>query len=339
MSASDLSIRTLALFVACALFGSPSFAQSGGVAGAAGSGLTVRAADISAIRVSVNTKRQACGLAVQAWTDDPLTTGTAIKKVHLLELRAAVVSAYTSQSKTPPAFTDPNVTAATPVKAVHFNEVKSAVAALSCALAVNGACGGANGNSYALNSDVNTAGLCGIGTASPSSVVGAGPWSWTCQGANGGTNASCGASLGKAACEAGASQAGLGGATPTAGCQCAKAGDVWNTFSKACFSPAYMVCRWHGGGGGKGSGGGGSGYELVKTASAPPNCKNPKLQTFSGFPLQECVTFSVLSTASGSCSVRSNVRRPDGSTQTGVEYGATVAPGACGGVAPVTICP
>jgi hypothetical protein len=53
---------------------------------------------------------------------------------------------------------------------------------------VNGACGTSGGGSFA---SIPTTNLCASGTAS--SVSGAGPWSWTCSGANGGSDASCSA--------------------------------------------------------------------------------------------------------------------------------------------------
>ena len=55
---------------------------------------------------------------------------------------------------------------------------------------INGACGTANGMTL---SSAPTANLCSAGTAS--SVSGSGPWSWTCGGNNGGTQASCSAQL------------------------------------------------------------------------------------------------------------------------------------------------
>ena len=51
---------------------------------------------------------------------------------------------------------------------------------------VNGACGSSNG---ATVSAKPTANLCSAGTAS--AISGAGPWSWTCAGSNGGSTASC----------------------------------------------------------------------------------------------------------------------------------------------------
>ena len=54
--------------------------------------------------------------------------------------------------------------------------------------AINGACGSSNGSTVASKP---TANLCSAGTAS--TVTGLGPWSWTCNGSNGGTNASCSA--------------------------------------------------------------------------------------------------------------------------------------------------
>ena len=58
----------------------------------------------------------------------------------------------------------------------------------------NAVCGGANGNTYANAAAVNAAGLCFAGT-SPAPVGGVGPWSWTCNGINGGANISCSATL------------------------------------------------------------------------------------------------------------------------------------------------
>src|SRR5579863_9681835 len=55
---------------------------------------------------------------------------------------------------------------------------------------VKGACGASNGASL---SSAPTANLCTAGTAS--TVSGAGPWSWSCGGANGGTTATCSAQL------------------------------------------------------------------------------------------------------------------------------------------------
>lgn len=59
--------------------------------------------------------------------------------------------------------------------------------------AVNGACGSANGQTLTA---APTSNLCSVGTAS--SVSGTGPWTWSCAGSSGGTNASCSASLSSA---------------------------------------------------------------------------------------------------------------------------------------------
>jgi len=56
-----------------------------------------------------------------------------------------------------------------------------------------GACGPANGKSYADATNVNAAGLCSSGTASPASVVDPGPWNWTCTST--GAPANCSASV------------------------------------------------------------------------------------------------------------------------------------------------
>ena len=58
----------------------------------------------------------------------------------------------------------------------------------TCVTAVNGACGSVHGTSVTTAPANN---LCSAGTAS--SVFGSGPYTWTCNGGNGGTNASCSA--------------------------------------------------------------------------------------------------------------------------------------------------
>jgi hypothetical protein len=58
----------------------------------------------------------------------------------------------------------------------------------SANLEVNGVCGSTNGKMFL---SIPTSNLCKSGTAS--TLTGAGPWEWTCEGENGGTNQSCSA--------------------------------------------------------------------------------------------------------------------------------------------------
>ncbi len=64
----------------------------------------------------------------------------------------------------------------------------------------NGACGMASGQSFGLPP---ASGLCSAGTASPATLSGNGPWSWTCGGGNGGTTANCSTTATSTACAAG----------------------------------------------------------------------------------------------------------------------------------------
>ena len=61
----------------------------------------------------------------------------------------------------------------------------------ACPTPVNGTCGSANGQD--LTAAPSGGDLCNAGSAS--TVSGTGPWSWTCAGANGGSTASCSATL------------------------------------------------------------------------------------------------------------------------------------------------
>jgi len=61
---------------------------------------------------------------------------------------------------------------------------------LDLAESVNGVCGSADGNIF---TSIPTTNLCSAGNAS--SVSGTGPWTWTCDGINGGTTDSCSADI------------------------------------------------------------------------------------------------------------------------------------------------
>ena len=71
------------------------------------------------------------------------------------------------------------------------NPRNTAVTVYLCsAPVINGLCGPADGQTF---TSAPTTDLCAAGT--PSAVSGTGPWTWTCDGSNGGTNASCSANL------------------------------------------------------------------------------------------------------------------------------------------------
>lgn len=71
---------------------------------------------------------------------------------------------------------------------VTINNSRTVSATFVNAQADNGFCGTANGQIFSI---APTTGLCASGTASI--LTGSGPWTWTCSGSSGGTNASCAA--------------------------------------------------------------------------------------------------------------------------------------------------
>ncbi|MBI2037411.1 MAG: hypothetical protein HYT15_00555 [Candidatus Magasanikbacteria bacterium] len=73
-----------------------------------------------------------------------------------------------------------------PLRAVMLDDASVVLAGISPPIPVSGACGSSNNTTL---SSAPTTNLCASG--SPSSVSGSGPWSWTCNGSNGGTTASC----------------------------------------------------------------------------------------------------------------------------------------------------
>jgi Bacterial Ig-like domain (group 3) len=71
----------------------------------------------------------------------------------------------------------------------HFNPSLATADLTVNAAAINGVCGSDNGTAL-ISTPTN---LCNAGI--PSAVTGSGPWSWTCNGSDGGTTASCSAQL------------------------------------------------------------------------------------------------------------------------------------------------
>jgi len=92
----------------------------------------VRAVHIVELRAAVNAARTRNGLAAATWTDPTLTaTSTTIKAAHIAELRTALNQIYTKLGRTLPSYTDPTLVARQTVcKAAHVQELRSAVSAL-----------------------------------------------------------------------------------------------------------------------------------------------------------------------------------------------------------------
>ncbi|MEK6555738.1 MAG: hypothetical protein AABZ31_10885 [Bdellovibrionota bacterium] len=85
------------------------------------------------MRNLINQKKTLCGLPEQTWTDDPISKGAPVKKIHIDEMRAAVDASYAAKSQPLPSYTDdPIVAKATPIKAIHWLELSTLNAALSC---------------------------------------------------------------------------------------------------------------------------------------------------------------------------------------------------------------
>ena len=61
------------------------------------------------------------------WTDNPATTSTHVRTVHINELRG-IVNMYRTQCNLPAySWTDDPVATTTRIRAVHFTELRSAI--------------------------------------------------------------------------------------------------------------------------------------------------------------------------------------------------------------------
>jgi len=70
--------------------------------------------------------RAAAGLGAATFTDSPLAAGTAIKAVHINELRSALDQARSTIGLTALTYTD-TITSGVAVKAVHLQELRNGV--------------------------------------------------------------------------------------------------------------------------------------------------------------------------------------------------------------------
>ena len=96
-------------------------------------GDAVRAVHLNELRSGVDAARRQCGLPNVFWIDPVIVAGvTPIKGVHITEPRAALDAAYRACGRMPPSWTDPEViSGVTSVKAAHFGELRDAVQELN----------------------------------------------------------------------------------------------------------------------------------------------------------------------------------------------------------------
>jgi microcystin-dependent protein len=90
----------------------------------------IRAVHITELRTRINALRARVNLGAFVFTDPSLSSGTTmVRAQHIQELRTALLQAYASAGLTPPTFTDAALAAGSAIKAVHVAELRSAVSA------------------------------------------------------------------------------------------------------------------------------------------------------------------------------------------------------------------
>jgi len=92
----------------------------------------VKAVHIVELRTAIASLRTRNGLPAFTWTDATLTPGTSpFKAVHILEVRTALNQVYQALGRSLPTYTDPTIVAGqTMSKAAHVQELRNAVRAL-----------------------------------------------------------------------------------------------------------------------------------------------------------------------------------------------------------------
>lgn len=96
----------------------------------AGSNL-IRAFHITELRARIDALRIGLGLAAYGWTDPTIAAQTtSIRAIHIRDLRTALMQAYSAKGVTPPTYTDPSAGTSTALKAVHVTQIRAAVVAI-----------------------------------------------------------------------------------------------------------------------------------------------------------------------------------------------------------------
>jgi hypothetical protein len=95
-------------------------------------GVTViKAAHVVELRTRIDSLRAQYGLGAFYWTDPTLTVGfTPVRAQHVLQMRQALREAYLVAGRTPPSYSDPDLTIGTAIKVVHISELRAAILVL-----------------------------------------------------------------------------------------------------------------------------------------------------------------------------------------------------------------
>jgi hypothetical protein len=91
-------------------------------------GSVAKAVHISELRTAVNAMRVACGVSTVSFTDPSMTAGVLIKAAHVTQLRSALDAARSNIGLPALSYTDSTITAGvTPLKAAHVQEIRTGV--------------------------------------------------------------------------------------------------------------------------------------------------------------------------------------------------------------------
>ena len=90
----------------------------------------VRTVHIDELRARVNALRVVHGVGVFAFTDPVLAVGGGVRAVYLTELRTALNGAYVGAGQPVPVYTDPGLGVGTAIRTIHVAELRTFVLAL-----------------------------------------------------------------------------------------------------------------------------------------------------------------------------------------------------------------
>ena len=90
----------------------------------------IRTIHLAELRARINALRVGHGLPVFSFTDAVLAADAAVRAVYVTELRAALNAAYVAAGQSAPAYTDPGLGVGTAIRTIHVAELRQFVIAL-----------------------------------------------------------------------------------------------------------------------------------------------------------------------------------------------------------------
>ena len=93
-------------------------------------GTAIKAVHVTELRSRIDAIRSANFLPAFPWGPSPTAGSSIIRGQDILDMRQALRDAYVAAGRTPPSYTPPDPAAGVTIRAIHFAELRAAVVAM-----------------------------------------------------------------------------------------------------------------------------------------------------------------------------------------------------------------